>query len=212
MNPIFIFIALAVIAGIVYVVRRDSKAAAPAPAPVVPVSLFPCVVAGELAYPGDERAIAARNAHLARFGHPALMSDLTLDNGDAANTVFGGGPPCGGIYLLGSFRFQFDVNGQLTGDSWVAVWDQTHRQVTGGCAPDGTIGIGCSEAGVDFGGSIAGGNIDIRMAEAGMSVTKGDAIWLQLSEFSRLHLDGVWHGNTVEYPHARSTNATITHV
>lgn len=58
-----------------------------------------------------------------------------------------------------------------------------------------------SPAGLDISGLISGGTISGHVAEAGMSVTRGDSIWNSMSAIDRNNLRGIWFGDRVEYVH-----------
>ena len=72
--------------------------------------------------------------------------------------------------------------------------------VTGGVYPNGEIHMG-SPAGVNISGLISGGTISGFIAEAGMTVTRGDSVWNSLSTTDRANLRGITYGNDIEYVH-----------
>lgn len=155
---------------------------------------YPCVIDGQFNMPAHEQRIASRNASLLRTGHVITGNDA-IDN-----AVLGGGSPDGGIWLSGQFHFEIDANGQITSASWIAVFSPTHYSVTGGVYTNGEIHMG-SPAGLDISGLISGGLITGFVAEAGMSITRGDSVWNSLSVTDRDNLRGIWHGNDIEYVH-----------
>ena len=157
-------------------------------------AFFPCVIDGQFDMPDHDQRIASRNASLLRTGHVITGND-SIDN-----AVLGGGSPDGGIWLSGQFHFEIDANGQITAASWIAVFSPAHNTVTGGVYPNGEIHMG-SPAGLDISGLISNGLITGFVAEAGMSITRGDSIWNALSVNDRNSLRGIWHGNDLEYVH-----------
>jgi hypothetical protein len=157
-------------------------------------AFYPCVIDGQFNMPAHEQRIASRNASLLRLGH------VITGNDQIDNATLGGGSPDGGIWLSGQFHFEVDANGQITSASWITVFSAVHYPVTGGVYPNGEIHMG-SPAGLDISGLISGGIISGFVAEAGMSITRGDSVWNALSTTDRSNIRGIWHGNDLEYVH-----------
>jgi hypothetical protein len=158
-------------------------------------TFYPCVIDGQFNMPEHDQRIAARNASLIRTGN-VITGDDAIDN-----AVLGGGSPDGGIWLSGQFHFEVDASGQIvSGASWITVFSAEHFGVTGGIYSNGEIHMG-SPVGVNIAGSVSTGTVTGAVAEAGMSVSPGDAVWNALSSTDQGNLRGIQQGNGIEYVH-----------
>jgi Ig-like domain from next to BRCA1 gene len=158
-------------------------------------AFYPCVIDGQFNMPEHEQRIASRNAALIRTGHTVSGND------DVDNAVLGGGAPDGGIWLSGQFHFEVDAGGQIVGAaSWITVFSAEHFPVTGGIYANGEIHMG-SPVGVDIAGLVSNATVTGKVAEAGNIVTPGDGVWNALSLTDQSNLQGIQHGNDIEYVH-----------
>jgi hypothetical protein len=167
------------------------------------VVVYPCIIDGQFDMPAHEQRIASRNASLLRGGHTITGND-SIDN-----ATLGGGPPDGGIWLSGQFHFEVDANGQIVAAaSWITVFGPLHNPVTGGILPNGELHMG-SPAGLDLSGLVKNGAVTGYVAEAGMSIARGGAVWNSLSAVDRANLQGIWHGDDVEYVHGVMSGTSV---
>ncbi len=155
---------------------------------------YPAIIDGTFGMPLHEQRIASRNTALLRTGH-VVTGDDNVDN-----AVLGGGSPDGGIWLSGRFHFEIDANGQNTAASFITVFSDEHFAVNGGMFANGELHMG-SPAGVDISGLFKNGVVTGYVAEAGNTVTRDDALWLQLSAADQNYLRGVWHGADLSFVH-----------
>lgn len=165
-------------------------------------AFYPCTIDGQFNMPEHDQRIASRNASLLRGGHTITGND------DIDNATLGGGPPDGGIWLMGQFHFEVDASGQIQSASWISVFGVEHHPVTGGVTVNGEIHMG-SPAGLDISGLITNGTVTGFVAEAGMSITRDDSVWNSLSVTDRDNIRGIWHGNDIEYVHGVMSGAWV---
>jgi hypothetical protein len=130
----------------------------PAPQPIsVAAKYCPSMTEGSIDMPSQEERIKARNIELVANGHGISGNDAR------DNTVGGGGSPDGGMFLTGSFHFEFDANcQQIPEKSYVTLFSDERFPVTGGMTPDGKIGMG-SIGGTSIEGSIVNGKLDAKI-------------------------------------------------
>ena len=208
-----ILIALVLVV-IWYVTQRDSK----------PVDIklpdaaklpFPCIIDGPFNCPPMAAAIAARNTALIRLGHGVESGQDDNDNSSRNNTILGGGPPYGGIHLVGYVHFEIDSTGQQIPDkSWISIFSGERHPVTGGVELNGQIGMG-SVAGVAIKGKVENGQITLgRVSESGMDVEVGGELWNKLDEVTKANLTGNTYTDPdgkvrIEYVHG-DIAATVT--
>jgi len=163
MTTIIIVVLFLAVAAYLYKDSKKSKAPAPTAKP------FPCVIEGSIdAPPMDERVKA--------LAIEAQSKGITI-TGDYAKDVAAQG---GEMYLAGSFRFDFDDNGNVRGDSWMKIFSDVKYPITGSMAADGTLGMDCSVEGAII--NIRGRVIDGKLTNGRMFKS-----WLP-------HIGGVLNG------------------
>lgn len=119
----------AVAANVYRIKRRQSKPDTP---PVQPGLTFPYAFRWNISAPPHEVLIKNRNREIRARG-----LEVTADEA-YNNSLTGGGPPDGGMYLAGYVEGVFDANLQVTGN---AVIFGHLMPLSGGLFPDGTIGM-----------------------------------------------------------------------
>lgn len=114
MNPIVVFIIIAVLAWVAYRAKKLGYFDKASDKPSVPVATannsFVGHYKGNIDIPPHEERIAARNEGLRRKGLPLTGNDA-IDN-----RAQGGGDPDGGMWLTGDFEFTTDANRNVTGE------------------------------------------------------------------------------------------------
>ena len=163
-----IIIILAVIA-VAFFLYKESKKDKKGDMGIPIAAYFPCVIEGTI----DAPPMADRVTALAI---EAQSKGITI-TGDYATDVAKQG---GEMMLLGSYRFQLDDKGGVTGDSWMKLFNDDKYPITGGMAGDGTLGMDAN-----FGGAIV--NIRGRVVDGKLQGGRAYKSWLP-------HIGGILKG------------------